>query len=99
MADESQSGTEMVQEVNVGLAADIGTLQRLPKITGNDSLVREIALTGRNFGAAEAAQMGLTSRVVKGGRAEVVGASVFRSSLCLPLGYVGPRDRQRWFIR
>ena len=28
-------------QVNVGLAADVGTLQRLPKIVGNDSVVRE----------------------------------------------------------
>lgn len=31
------------QEVDVGMAADMGTLQRLPKIVGNDSLVREYA--------------------------------------------------------
>lgn len=35
-----------IAEVNVGLAADVGTLQRLPKIVGNDSVVRELALTG-----------------------------------------------------
>lgn len=57
------------------MAADIGTLQRLPKITGNDSLVRELALTGRNFKADEAERMGFVSRVIKGGRAEVVSKS------------------------
>ena len=31
----------------MGLAADVGTLQRLPKIVGNDSLVREWAYTAR----------------------------------------------------
>lgn len=36
-----------VKEVDVGLAADVGSLQRLPKIIGNNSLVRELCLTGR----------------------------------------------------
>lgn len=35
------------QEVDVGLAADVGTLQRLPKAVGNQSLVRELAFTSR----------------------------------------------------
>jgi delta(3,5)-delta(2,4)-dienoyl-CoA isomerase len=60
--------------VDVGLAADIGTLQRFPKITGNDSLAREFALTGRKFTAKEAREIGFVSEVVKGGRAEVLGA-------------------------
>jgi delta(3,5)-delta(2,4)-dienoyl-CoA isomerase len=62
--------------VNVGLAADIGTLQRFPKITGNDSLARELALTGRRFSAGEAKEIGFVSRVVAGGRGEVVKAAV-----------------------
>lgn len=61
------------QEINVGLAADIGTLQRFPKIIGNDSLARELALTGRRFGPTEAKEMGFVSKVVSGGRKEVVG--------------------------
>ncbi len=36
-----------------------GTLQRLPKIVGNDSLVRELVYTGRKFDHDEAKQMGL----------------------------------------
>ena len=42
-----------VREVVVGLAADLGTLQRLPKIVGNQSWVRDICLTGRDFDAQE----------------------------------------------
>lgn len=52
-----------VREVAVGLTADVGTLQRLPKITGNQSLVRDVCLTGRTFAAQEALQMGLVSGV------------------------------------
>lgn len=53
-----------IKEVDVGLAADIGTLQRLPKIVGNDSLVRELVYTSRKFTADEAKEMGLVSRVL-----------------------------------
>lgn len=57
----------------MGLAADIGTLQRFPKITGNDSLARELALTGRKFSAGEAKEIGFVSRVIDGGRKQVLG--------------------------
>ncbi|CAE6447956.1 unnamed protein product [Rhizoctonia solani] len=65
-----------IKEVDVGLAADIGTLSRLPKITGNGSLLRELAFTAREFGPAEAIQLGMVSRVVEGERDEVVGAAL-----------------------
>lgn len=55
------------QEVDIGLAADIGSLQRLPRVCSNASLLTELALTARNFGADEAVQLGLVSRVVQGG--------------------------------
>jgi len=41
-----------VKEVDVGLAADTGTLQRLPKIVGSGSLVRELVYTGRKLTAS-----------------------------------------------
>ena len=46
------------QEVELGIAADLGTLQRFPKIIGNDSLCRELVYTGRKFTAAEAKDIG-----------------------------------------
>jgi len=51
-----------IKEVDLGLAADVGTLQRFPKIVGNDSLVRELCFTARVFKADEAKDMGLVSR-------------------------------------
>ena len=54
-----------VREVALSLAADVGTLQRLPKIVGNESLVRELCLTGRNFTAKEALTIGFVSRVCR----------------------------------
>ena len=44
--------------MDIGLAADVGTLQRFPKIVGNDSLVRELCFTARKFFSDEAKQMG-----------------------------------------
>ncbi|KIR75700.1 delta(3,5)-Delta(2,4)-dienoyl-CoA isomerase [Cryptococcus deuterogattii CA1014] len=70
-----------IAEVNVGLAADIGTLQRLPKVTGNDSKVRELALMGRDFGAREAEEIGFVSEVVNGGRAQVVAAAIEKAKV------------------
>ncbi|XP_042869939.1 delta(3,5)-Delta(2,4)-dienoyl-CoA isomerase, mitochondrial-like isoform X2 [Penaeus japonicus] len=52
-----------VKEVELGLAADVGTLQRLPKIIGNQSLVRELAFSARKVFSGEALQCGLVSRV------------------------------------
>ncbi|CAO3606798.1 unnamed protein product [Mucor hiemalis] len=52
-------------EVDVGLAADVGSLQRLPKVIGNNSLVRELCFTGRNLYAKEALECGLVSKVTE----------------------------------
>jgi len=52
-----------IKEVDVGLAADLGTLQRLPKICGNDSMIRELAYTARIFGAEEALSFGMVGKV------------------------------------
>ena len=47
----------------IGLAADVGALQYLPKIIGNQSLVRELCFTARRFDGVEANQIGFTSKV------------------------------------
>lgn len=52
-----------IKEVDVGICADVGTLQRLPKIVGNQSMARELIYTGRTFSAYEAMQLGLISRI------------------------------------
>jgi len=49
-----------IQEINIGMAADVGTLQRLPKII-SDSKMREMAYTGRRMYAEEAKSSGLVS--------------------------------------
>jgi len=51
-----------IQEINIGMAADVGTLQRLPKIIP-DSKMREMAYTGRRMYADEAKETGLVSDI------------------------------------
>jgi len=51
-----------IKEIDIGMAADVGTLQRLPRIVG-DGMLRELAYTGRQFGAIEARSIGLVNRV------------------------------------
>jgi len=54
-----------VKEIDVGLAADVGTLQRLSKVIGSDSLARELCYTGRKLKSVEAQTSGLVSKVHK----------------------------------
>ena len=51
----------IVKEIDLGLVADVGTLQRLPKVIG-DGMAREMAYTGRPVGGAEAKEIGLVNR-------------------------------------
>jgi enoyl-CoA hydratase len=52
-----------LREVHIGLVADLGSLQRLPRIIGAGH-TRELALTGRDLSATEAHAMGLVTRVL-----------------------------------
>ena len=47
-----------IQEINIGMTADVGTLQRLPKLIP-EGVCRELAYTGRRMPAAEAKAVGL----------------------------------------
>jgi len=51
-----------IQEINIGLTADLGTLQRLPRIIP-DGMARELAYTGRRLTADEAQAAGLVNQV------------------------------------
>ncbi|KAL6733420.1 hypothetical protein Aduo_004069 [Ancylostoma duodenale] len=59
----TQDAVFSIKEVDVGLAADVGSLNRLPKICGNESWLKEVAYTARDFGADEAFKFDLVSRV------------------------------------
>ncbi|KAK0616105.1 ClpP/crotonase-like domain-containing protein [Bombardia bombarda] len=52
-----------VKEVDIGMAADIGTLSRLPKVVSSISWVKDVCLSARDFSAAEALSVGFVSQV------------------------------------
>eukprot|EP01016_Furgasonia_blochmanni_P012299 TRINITY_DN1592_c0_g1_i2.p1 TRINITY_DN1592_c0_g1~~TRINITY_DN1592_c0_g1_i2.p1 ORF type:complete len:271 (-),score=70.13 TRINITY_DN1592_c0_g1_i2:179-991(-) len=79
-----------VKEVDVGMVADLGTIQRFPLIVGNESLVRELAYTGRIMKADEAARLGLVSRVLKT-KEEMLG----KTQNEFLISYAYPRTHQR----
>jgi enoyl-CoA hydratase len=51
-----------VQEINIGMTADVGTLQRLPKIIP-EGIAREMAYRGTRLSAARAHEVGLVNEV------------------------------------
>ena len=51
-----------IQEINIGMTADLGTLQRLPKLIP-EGIVHEMAYTGRRLNAQRALQCGLVNDV------------------------------------
>lgn len=51
-----------IKETQLGMTADVGTLQRLPKLIPI-GVVKELAYTGRNFGAQEAKEYGFVNTV------------------------------------
>ena len=62
-----------IQEINIGMVADVGTLQRLPKLLPM-GLVKELAYTGRRMPAAQALAHGLVTQVFDTHEALVAGA-------------------------
>lgn len=62
-----------VEEINIGMAADVGTLQRLPKLIA-PGVVRELCYTGRRFTAEEALGWGLVNALHDGREATVAAA-------------------------
>ena len=51
-----------VQEINIGMTADVGTLQRLPKIIP-EGIARQLAYTGERMSADRAREVGLVNEV------------------------------------
>ena len=62
-----------IQEINIAIVADVGTLQRLPYLLPQ-GLIRELAYTGRRWSAAEASAQGFLNRVFDDHEKAVEGA-------------------------
>jgi len=76
------------------MVADVGTLQRLPKLIGSQGLVRELAYTGRRVDAAEAQAVGLVNRVFESRAALEAGVQelALRIATKSPLGIRGTKQ-------
>lgn len=53
-----------IKEIDIGMAADLGTLQYLSNVIGSESTFRELAYTGRFMKAEEAKQIGFVTKVL-----------------------------------
>ena len=82
-----------VREAKMGIIADLGTLQRLPHIIGH-GWSRELALTGRDFLAEEALQMGFITRICGSKEALFQEAENLAGEIasCAPLTIQGTKD-------
>ncbi len=69
----SQDAFFCIQEINIGMVADVGTLQRLPKLIPL-GMAKEMAYTGRRLSAQRALQCGLVNEVFDTPEALLVGA-------------------------
>lgn len=79
-----------IQEVNIAIVADVGTLQRIPHLLPQ-GLVRELAYTGRRFPAAEAARYGFVNRVEDSHEAALAAAEAMARDIAAksPLAIAG----------
>jgi enoyl-CoA hydratase len=77
-----------IQEINIGMTADVGTFPRLPHLIPQ-GIVRELAYTGRRLSAQEAVEVGLVNRVYPNhdalveGVLEIAGEIAARSPLAV----------------
>ncbi|MCP4500087.1 MAG: crotonase/enoyl-CoA hydratase family protein [Deltaproteobacteria bacterium] len=60
----SEDAFFVIQEINIGMVADVGTLQRMPRQLP-DGLMRELAFTGRKLHAAEAKDVGFINYIAE----------------------------------
>jgi enoyl-CoA hydratase/carnithine racemase len=57
----SEDARISVKEIDLGLTADVGVLQRLPRVIG-EGMARELAYTARELSGREAREIGLVNR-------------------------------------
>jgi len=79
-----------IQEINIAIVADVGTLQRIPSLLPQ-GLVRELAYTGRRFPAAEAAKWGFVNTVADSHEAALAAADAMAREIAAksPLAITG----------
>jgi enoyl-CoA hydratase len=81
-----------IQEINIGMAADLGVLQRLPKLIA-PGVVRELAYTGERLNATRALELGLVNAVLPDAEALLAKAMSVAASIAAksPLAIAGSK--------
>jgi len=82
-----------IQEINIGMTADVGTLQRLPHIIPA-GMMRELAYTGRRLPAARAREIGLVNAVYPDQQAMLADVMAIAAEIAAksPLAVVGTKE-------
>jgi enoyl-CoA hydratase len=82
-----------IQEINIGMTADLGTLQRLPKIIPS-GMARELAYTGRRLPAARAKEIGLVNETYRDHAALLAGVMQVAAEIAerSPLAVCGSKE-------
>lgn len=70
----SKDTTMSLREVLIGIAADVGSLQLMPKLVSNESYLRELIYTGMDLKADEALKLGFVNRVFETKQEAIDGA-------------------------
>ena len=86
-----------IKEVDMGMAADVGTLQRLPRIIG-DGMMRELAYTGRSIDGHEAVRIGLANRAYDNHEALLAGVMEIAEQIAAksPIAVRGTKEMIRY---
>jgi len=81
-----------IEEINIGMAADVGTLQRLPKLIA-PGIVRELTYTGRRFSAHEALARGFANSLHEDREATLAAALEMASTIATksPIAIAGAK--------
>ena len=82
-----------IQEINIGITADVGTLQRLPKIIP-EGIAREMAYTGSRMPAKRAREVGLVNEVFEDHEALLKGVTEIAAGIAArsPLAVWGSKE-------
>jgi len=82
-----------IKETELGMTADVGTLQRLPKLMPQ-GVVRELAYTGRKFSAQEAKALGFVNEVYETQDAMLEGVMAIAAQIAAnsPLAVTGCKE-------
>ncbi len=82
-----------IKETELGMTADVGTLQRLPKLIPQ-GVVRELAFAGRRFWAQEALALGLVNQVFESQEAMLAGVMAIAAQIAKhsPLAVTGCKE-------